>query len=85
MWRRGLEGGQVPEHSIINCSAHFSQPRKGHADELGPSVCQAGLMKTEMGFSECVSSEVTSPAQPKWKEDGAAENRGSLGDSVRLG
>lgn len=85
MWRRGLEGGQAHEHSITNCPALFSQPRKGYAGELRPSVCQAGLMKTEMGFSECVSSEVTGPAQPKWREVGAAEKGGSLGDSVSLG
>lgn len=84
LWRRGSEGGQVHEHSIINRPAHFSQPGKGHAGKLRPSVCQAGLMKTEMGCSECVSSEVTSPAQPKWKEDEAAEKQGSVGDSVSL-
>lgn len=72
------------EHSIINCPAHFSQPGKGQAGKLGPSVCQAGLMKTEMGLSECVSSEVTNPAQPKWKEDEASEKPGSLAYSVSL-
>lgn len=52
LWRRGSEGGHAHEHSIINCPVHFSQPEKGHAGKLRPSVCQAGLMKTEMGFSE---------------------------------
>lgn len=81
---RGGYGGGVQkvakyaQHSIINSPAYFSRLGKGHAGKLGPSICQAGLMKMEMGFSEFVSSEVTSPAQSKWKEDEAAGKQGSL-------
>lgn len=88
---RGGYGGGVQK--VAKCTstasltppAYFSWLERGHASRLGLSICQVGLMKREMGFSECVSSEVTSPAQPQRQEDEAAEKQGSLGDSGSLG
>lgn len=65
LWRRGSEGGHVHEHGNMKCPTHFSQPRKGHAGKLGPSICQADIMKMEMSFNgrPCLQR-----SQPEWKE-----------------
>lgn len=78
----GALGGVRLRSSVINCPPRFSQPRNGHGSKLGPSICQADLMKMEMVFSrrQCLQR-----SQPEWKKDRAAERQGTLGDSAGLG
>lgn len=58
--------------------AHFSQPGKGRACKSEPSVCWAGLMKTETGFREAVSSPHRSEVQLS-RNGRKAEMQGSKG------